>query len=311
MIGTPAAVVVAAVNNRPPAVVAAPQPIATIAPPDGSRESTAFPTIAANVKAPFGVRIAKLRMLLDTIDVTHDVSFGGTSITYIPRQGLLVGTHTVQIAGSLSNGQAFAQSWAFETTQPALQSIGPPSSSFNSYGSLTLSVSGSVFGPNQIMPVQLVAPPGGQAYAFVCNSPWQYPMYASPSSPFYSVTLQAPWGRQLSQCPVTAMYIGPNGEVLYAPFPVFVTFAPVAPYQTPAPRQQTPTPSPLPMSPSPAVSSPPRHIRPIPVVTRTPQTPGPVTQTPAPESHPIARPPVRVTPRPLPIRTKAPDSRSA
>lgn len=304
MLGLPAAIVVATVNNRPPAVAVSPQPIATIAPPADSKQATAFPTIAANVKAPFGVRIAKLQMLLDGVDVTRDASYGGTSITYIPRQGLLVGMHTVQIAGALSNGQPFSQSWSFETTQPALQSVGPPSSSFNSYGPLTLSVAGSVFEPNQMMPVQLVAPPGGQAYVFVCNSPWQYPMYASPSSPFYSVTLQAPWGPQLAQCPITAMYIGPNGEVLYAPFPVFVTFAPSRLYPTPVPYRATPTPPPV----SPAPSLPPRHIRPIPVVTRAPQTPGPVMQTPAPQSRPVYRPPVRVTPRPEPVRTKAPDA---
>ena len=281
--------------------IAAPLPVVSLGPPAGASEATAFPTITANIEAPLSVSIATLRVQVDGRDVTHDVSYAGTSITYIPRHGLPVGEHSVIISGTLTNGKPFDKQWSFETTLAAAESNGPAIGTYASSSGLQLSVGGDVFGPNQYMPIQLIAPPGGQAFAFVCNSPWQYPLYASPYSTFYSATLPAPFGTQIAQCPITAMYIGPNGVISYVPYPVYVTFQPV-PFQTPVP---------LPVA-SPA------RVRPGPVVTRAPQMPvqqavpaatpasSTTTTRPEPLPRPPYRPPVHIIPRPLPVRTAHP-----
>lgn len=301
---TDAAQTQVAVQTR---AVASPQPVVALAPPSGAREATAFPTITANIDAPMPVKIATLHVTVDGRDVTPDASYGGTSVTYIPRHGLAIGTHRVEISGTLTNGKFFNQQWSFETTVAALQSNGPATNDYGSPGALQLSVAGSTFEPNQYMPIQLIAPPGGQAFAFVCNSPWQYPLSASPYSSYYSATLQAPWGAQISQCPITAMYIGPNGQVFYAPYPVYVTFQPAYPYQTQWPQPQTPAPVP---------SATPMRMRPGPTTTRAPEvpmpqpatasTPAPSTITTHPMPRPIYRPPVHIIPRPMPVRTTHP-----
>ena len=310
MLGLLAAITIAAQTQlSAPRTVASPQPVVALAPPNGAQEATAFPTITANVDAPQMVKIATLHVIVDQRDVTPDASYGGTSITYIPRHGLPVGSHTVTIGGTLTNGKTFSQQWSFATTLAASESNGPAINTFGSPSTLQLSVGGSVFGPNQYMPIQLIAPPGGQAYVFVCNSPWQYPLYASPYSTFYSGTLQTPWGPQFSQCPVTAMYIGPNGQVFYAPYPVYVTFQPGYagyPYQTGWPAPQTPAPAP---------TATPSRLRPGPVVTRAPEVPVPQattykppasTTTTQPMPHPVYHPPIHIIPRPMPVRTAHP-----
>ncbi len=284
------------------AVVASPQPVVTREPSPNAQIASAFPTIAATIESRRGATIATVQLRLDGTDVTRDASYSGNSLTYIPRHGLPVGSHTVVITGLQTDGTPINEQWSFVTTAAALPSTGIAGPSYGMYGPLQLSVAGNVFGPNQYMPVQLIAPPGGVAYAYICNSPWQYPMFASPSSSFYSVTLQAPsWGAQALQCPISAMYITPSGQVLYAPYPVYVTLQPVWPQPT---WQASPTPAPAPT---------PVRVRPGPVVTRLPETPAPpapraVTQPvatahpPAVHASPAPRP-IRLPPRPRPERT--------
>ncbi|MDP9111396.1 MAG: stalk domain-containing protein [Candidatus Eremiobacteraeota bacterium] len=276
--------------------------VIAVTPANNASVASAFPTITATIDRPSYVNFGTIRLAVDGADVTGLASYSATSISYIPRRGFTVGSHVVALTGITSDGNPLREVWSFITTLPALQSTGAPAGAYGYFGGLHLSVAGSVFGPNQYVPVQLVAPPGGQAYAFVCNSPYQFPMYAPPSSSYYSATLPPPSNNALGQCPITAMYVSPAGQIMYAPYPVYVSFQPFT--STPVPAR----------TPVPAASPTPLQIRhlPGPVQTRAPGTPVPVMATPQPKAvltpHPVSKPVYREPepqPRPRPRPTPA------
>lgn len=129
--------------------------------------------------------------------------------------------------------------------------------------------------------VQLMAPPGGQAYASVCTSSYEFPLYANPGSQYYSGYVSTRRVSDRISCQITARYIAWNGAVTYAPYPAFIE---LLPFETPHPHA-TPTPTPTPEQ---------RHI-PLPPIRRA--TPEP-TATPTPQPTRTARPapPRRIRP---------------
>ncbi len=261
------------------------RPNVTVQPAANSLVATAFPTIALSLGANGNLNPATLRMTVDGVDVSRDASVGVDSLAYIPRHGLSLGTHVVSIDLITGNGAPLHEQWSFSTTLSAIPSVGTSDGGFYStFGAIQLSVSGNIFGPNQDVPVQLIAPSGGAAYAFECNSPYQYPMYASFSSSYYETTLQSPWTNRNIECPITAMWVSPNGNVYYAPYPVYVTFEPNTAY--------------------PAPSATPVRIAPGPVQTRRPNAPATASPRPIatahPENKPVYHAPIRLTPQPRP-----------
>lgn len=262
-------------------------------PAPDTRVGSAFPTIAASIGAASNLNFGTIRLLVDGLDVTPLASYGPTSIAYIPRSGLRVGSHTVTLNGITTDGAPLDTQWSFETTLPAVPSAASGANGYGGYGYLSglqLSVAGSVFAPNAAMPVHLIAPPGGAAYAFMCNSPYQYPMYAPPGSSYYSATLQAPLNGQSQQCPISAMYVAQNGQISYSPYPVYVTFGQPPPRPTATPSRHAPGPvQTRPPSTPGAPATPPAHATHAPVATPHPTT-KPVQYEPEPRPQPRATP---------------------
>jgi hypothetical protein len=263
-------------------------PIAPEQPSPDARVASAYPTISANLPIAAGRSIATLQIFVDNIDVTRDARYSGTFVTYIPRDGLNQGTHTVSIRGTANDGRPFQRSWSFETTAaPAPDVAAPPAGMMPM---IQLTVSGNQFIGGAPINLQMTAPPDGQAFAFVCTSAWQFPLYAAPTSPFYSGVIPTAVVGAAINCPVTAMYVARDGSVTYAPYPVFVQLLP--------PRTASPASTPMPKS-TPVPTS-----TPVPVPKATPAripVPTPVRKTPPPQApvvHRVIVPKVRVTPSP-------------
>ncbi len=285
---------VAVYTTSPQTVAASPAPSAQpvtvrgLEPAANSRVGSAYPTIAASLDLPNGSSIRSLTLLLDGIDQSMNATYQGTFVTYIPRAPLPPGNHTVQISGTSSSGVPFDTSWSFETTQapppPDTNTGGLPYYYNNNYVQLT--VPGTQFMGGAAVPVELVAPPGGSAFAFICTSSWQYELFSAPQSQFYSGSVPTPVVNSIINCPITAMYVAPNGAVTYAAYPQFVQLLPIA---TPQP---TPTPVPVP--------TPSRIPAPTPIATRTPAPSPTRTPHPVPTHNPIPRPPIPHPPAPRP-----------
>ncbi|MBV8638159.1 MAG: hypothetical protein JO322_08730 [Candidatus Eremiobacteraeota bacterium] len=265
-----------------PAVAPSAAPVKDKQPAPDAQVASAYPTISAHLPISARASIATLQVLLDNVDVTNDASYAGQFVTYIPRNGLQKGTHTVSITGSGSDGKKFQTSWSFETTTAPEPDTGGSAAMNNSFGQaipspVLLNVAGNQFVGGAPISVQMTAPPGGQAFAFVCTSAFQFPMYAAPYSQFYSASIPTSTVGAAMNCPVTAMYVAPDGTVTYAPYPVFVQLLPP---RSPA-VQSTPQPARAPLPP-------PVHRTPTPVATQAPSRP----------HAPIIVPKVRPTPAP-------------
>jgi hypothetical protein len=275
-------------SNVAAAPAATPAPYADgVQPAPNTRVGTAYPTISAAVPLAQNAAIASLHLTLDGIDVTRDAHYAGTYVTYIPRTGLSLGTHSVVVAGIDTAGRPFDSEWSFETTLPAAPDA---EQGFIGAESLLLNVYGTQFIGGSPISVQLTAPPGGTAFAFVCTSSWRFPLYAAPSSTLYSAQVQTARVDSPIYCPITAMYVAWNGTVTYAPTPVFVN---LIPDHTPVPAPaQTASPSP---SPGPAQTHVPvptpvrRQTPPPPVATASPKPKATSSPKPHPSVHPIPR----------------------
>ncbi len=262
---------------------ASPAPAIAEQPAPNTRVGSAYPTISANFPVAAGTSIASLRLLVDNVDVTKDARYAGAFVTYIPRDGLTQGTHTVSLSGTGTDGKTFQSSWSFETTTAAEPDVAT-TTPFYGTSPIQFNVSGNQFVGGAPINVQMTAPPGGEAYAFVCTSAWHFPLYAAPLSQFYSASIPTSAVGAAINCPVTVMYVAPNGSVMYAPYPIFVQLLPP---NTPAqPSTPVPQPTRIPVPPTVRRTPPPTPMR----------TPAPVTKvTPAP--HPrIGVPKVRPTP---------------
>jgi hypothetical protein len=299
--GTDRVVFVGVAPAPPPRAVPSPLqvPLSGLRPAPDSTVGSAYPTIAAKLDLGAST-IARMSITVDGTDVTAQATYDGSSVAYIPRDGLPVGFHTVTIDGNAGDGAPFDVSWSFHTAQPPAPDAPDAGVYYGAYR-LQLSVFGAQAVPGTPVGVQLIAPPGGTAYAFVCNSAWQYQLYAPEGSPYYNGSVLAPWTRFPVACPVTALYISAAGYAYYAPSPQYLTVLPQLPGTAPAPPNRT--------APQQAPSAPPPALRPPPAITPAPAlTPKPVaTRYPLPTARPVAtvRPPA---PRPRPRPTATPTS---
>lgn len=264
--------------------------VGSLLPTDYATIATGFPTISAVIGGNVPIRDAHLTV--DGVDVTDATTFDGTTLTYIPSQGLQLGAHRVSLSGVDTANVPFGRTWRFTTnTAPAPDyGAGVP---FQFY----LENGGGRFGYGNEMDFVLIAPPGGTAYLTACNSPSRNWMYESGTS--YRASLRAPYGVGNGYCPIEAVYIGWNGQVWYAPVPIFAHLYPYPydyydynrdrdrdryPHDRPTPRS---TPNRWPTKPTPAPTSQPTH------------EPGGPWQGQTPEP-PIARPPYQPAPSPMP-----------
>lgn len=285
-------------------------------PAPNMRASTAYPAIGATLQMPYNAAISSLQMLIDGNDVSQYATYQGGTILFLPRTGLSLGTHTVTISGTTNTGYPFNSGWSFETTQPPSY-VGPgiPLASQLHFSV----VGGNPYYPGQWMTLQLIAPPGGTAYAFTCFSSERWYMTGAPNSSYYTVSVQVPQDIYPdSRCPMNAMYVAWNGNVTYLINPIFVWIAPPHGYvrptpqptptylhtqpigrRTPAPPAPTPTPPlrRLPIegvnTPTPTPVIPPRVIRPTP---STAPTSRPVHKRPIDDDNGEQTPHVRPTP---------------
>ncbi|MBV8117530.1 MAG: copper amine oxidase N-terminal domain-containing protein [Candidatus Eremiobacteraeota bacterium] len=276
-----------AVASAAPLPTAPASGVAPMQPAANTRVGTAYPTVAAQLPIAPNAAIASLRLLLDGIDVTRDAHYAGTYVTYIPRTGLPTGEHHVVISGADTGGRPFSEDWSFETTTPAEADVATPGLGYGGYGDVQLNVFGSQFIGGAPMSVQLIAPPGGEAFAFVCTSSWRFPLYAAPTSQIYNGQIATARVTTPIDCPVTAMYVAANGAVTYAPYPVFVQLIPAS---TPAPAPTATPVVPTPMPSATRIPHPPVHRQtPAPTVTATPlprPTPTPRVLHVTPHVHP-------------------------
>ncbi|MDE2482601.1 MAG: hypothetical protein KGN02_10465 [bacterium] len=256
-----------------------PVPVSGLNPAPDSRIASAYPTISAQLQLDPDAFIRTLRLYLDGVDYTREASYDGVYVTFIPRRGLQPGTHDVRLDGTSSDGAPFHVAWQFETTlRPPRDDgdeNGPNLPGYYGFSPLQLTVFADSILGGRSLDVQLVGPPNGRAFAFICTSPWQYELYSAPQSPFYNGTLPTQVTNATIACPITAMFVSPNGAVTYAPYPQFVTILP----QPTAPPAPVPTPT---------------RLYPQPVATRSPE-PHPTT---APTAAPTARPTSHPTPHP-------------
>jgi hypothetical protein len=151
---------------------------------------------------------------------------------------------------------------------------------------MQFNVSGNQFVGGSPINVQLTAPPGGQAFAFVCTSAWHFPLYAAPFSQFYAASIPTSAVGAAINCPITAMYVAPDGSVTYAPYPVFVQLLP--PRNPAQPSTPVPQPTRIPVPPTVRKTPSPQPVR----------TTAPVTKSTPPAHTRIGVPKVRPTPHP-------------
>jgi len=264
------------------------QRVGSLLPAPNSTIGTGYPTISAVVGGD--VSVANANLSVDGVDVTDATTFDGTTMTYIPQQGLNVGTHQVSFSGVDQDDVPFNSTWSFTTSVAPAPDFGS-SVPFQFY----LENGGDLYGYGDELNFVLQGPPGGIAYLTSCASSQRFYLYGNGS--FYRGSLRAPYGLDNGYCPIEAVYVGWNGQIWYAPVPIFVHLRPRGYYNNGGYNgrpHNRPTPKPTP-----------NHWPPKPTPTPNPSTPHQPWpgQTPAP---PIARPPHRPAGTPMPGPTSAP-----
>jgi hypothetical protein len=259
-------------------------------PPPDARLSTEYPTIGAsldNARAPH----ESVHLSLDGVDVTAQSTFDGQTIAYVPRTGLITGTHRAEFYGTTEDGRAFSSTWSFVTDVP------PPSATgYVSSVPYQFYVSGpAVYYPGNWMHFVLVAPPGGSAVLELCGLGFQYPFWNDGNGATYQANVPAPFGYWLPSCTVNAIYTNWLGQMRYVPIP-----ANIALYTQPSIGE---TPPPAPVTGSPRRTLPvTRTIEPTaaPAKPATTTKPKPKTPLPKPEPPKPAPPKPPKPPKPAP-----------
>jgi hypothetical protein len=253
-----------------------------LTPAPQSNSDTAYPVIGASLSGATAATSA-VTLVVDGVDVTKSASFDGATISYLPRQGMQIGTHTVSFSGVSLAGTPFSATWSFSSSQAA-----PPDAPGMTPGQYQFYASGpTVYYPGDYMHFFLVAPSGGSARMQLCNLGYWYPMWNGGNGTTYEGYVPAPMGYWLPSCEVSAVYTDWNGREYYVPMPVFVTIY-TAPGPTPRPTA-TPKPRSAPPNPRRAAPTPtPRHAAPPRAATPPPRaaTPPPRAATPKPRSSP-------------------------
>ncbi|MDQ2663175.1 MAG: copper amine oxidase N-terminal domain-containing protein [Candidatus Eremiobacteraeota bacterium] len=282
--------------------------VLSLTPAPQARVAIAYPTISATFAGTSPVAAATVRLQVDGVDVTPMAAFTGNGITYIPREPMPQGAHSVSVAGVDDAGTPFAAAWSFESTAGAQS--GGASAPNDAWPGTTFAFyleGGDTFYRGDFMRFTLVAPPGGSAQIQLCGLPYSYALWSGYDASHYRATVPAPLGYLVANCPVTAIYTAWNGTQTIVPYPVYVSLFTAQrnglPQSTPAPGQRG-VPELRRLPPEPRRSESPPVPRPV-FVQATPRpaiTPAPVPATPRPATP---RPPER-TPLPRPHDTAAP-----
>jgi Copper amine oxidase N-terminal domain len=266
--------------------------VIALSPSPQSIVASAYPTISASLgtasAAPGAVTLA-----IDGQDETPLASFDGTTITYMPRIGLQRGQHTVTFSGRTFGGDEFSATWSFDTSLEA-----PPDAPSMSTYDYRFYASGPImYYPGDWMRFVLIAPPGGSAELQLCGLGYRYAMWNGGSGSVYEANFPAPNGYWISSCPVTATYVGWNGQRYFVPIPVVIGLYTRHNRAHPTPKPSA-APRPVPSSPRrPEPTPAPVHtLRPMPVATAQPQPTPRVHATPAPHPVPLPHPHPRRTP---------------
>jgi Copper amine oxidase N-terminal domain len=252
--------------------------------------STAYPDITASL-VDSSARPGQITLKIDGRDVTNLATFDGSTITYLPRTALPLGSHTVTFSGHTVSGDPFCAQWSFTTTStPPNEENAPP----QTYGYQFYANGPSLYQYGDWMHFTLLAPPGGSAYLQLCGLGYQYALWNGGNSSTYTADVPAPYGYWNPACQVTAMYTAWNGMQYAVPLPLLVGLYTlpqqpfiVLPLASPTPAART-------------IGLPPDKRRPEPASAATPH--------PAATAHPIRMQPVHVFQpmRPISVRRSPP-----
>ncbi len=289
--------VVAAAPNAPQQRTAS---VVQMSPASGSNINTAYPTISASLAQGTAAR-GQIALTIDGEDVTALASFDGSTITYMPREGLDRGTHSVTFSGRTLAGDPFSATWSFSTTRQAP----PDAPELTSYDYHFYASGPGAYYPGDWMHFVLIAPPGGSAQMQLCGLGYRYGLWNNGYGTVYEANFPAPNGYWMPSCTVTAIYTAWNGQQYFVPIPVIIGL-----YTGPRPGMPTPRPTSRPIphpggprrveptpSPTPVPTRKPLPARtPVPTPVPTPKPTAPATA--APTAAPVPRP--RRTPLPLP-----------
>ena len=266
--------------------------VVQMSPASGSNINTAYPTISASLAQGTAAR-GQIALTIDGEDVTALASFDGSTITYMPREGLDRGTHSVTFSGRTLAGDPFSAAWSFSTTRQAP----PDAPEVTSYDYHFYASGPGAYYPGDWMHFLLIAPPGGSAQMQLCGLGYRYSLWNNGSGTVYEANFPAPNGYWMPSCTVTAIYTAWNGRQYFVPIPVVIGL-----YTDPGRGRPTPRPTPRPI-PHPGG---PRRVEPTPAPTPVPTRKPQPAQTPVPTPAPTAAttaapmPHPRRTPRPLP-----------
>ncbi len=266
-------------------------------PAAGAQVATAYPNIAASLSGGTAAN-GDVMLTVDGKDVTALSSFDGSTVTYLPRTALPIGSHTVVFSGKDDAGNTFSSQWNFTTTSTPQADEGLP---LQSYGYQFFSNGSTWFRYGDWMHFTLIAPPGGSAYLELCNLGYQYALWNGGQGTNYIADIPAPYGYSISSCPVTAVYTAWNGTQYFVPYPVYVGL-----YTSPQPYIIGPgafaTPSPVPR----AIGLP-GERRPVPLQASPLPGPRPISK---PVVKPVAQPPIKPVSKPAPVQKPIPKSPS-
>ncbi len=208
------------------AIAQAPQ---TLIPPPNASVVTAYPIVSASLGGGISAASNAVALVLDGADVTAQTSFDGRTITYVPKAGLELGTHTVAFSGRTATGQPFSTQWSFQTNAPPMRDdasyangdyrffAGPP----------------QPYGAGAWMNLTLIAPPAGSGYAQICSPQFIYPLWNGGYGQRYRARVALPFPSMNGGCPITGIFIGRSGRPVYVPIAssngIFLTGSPLFP----------------------------------------------------------------------------------
>lgn len=268
-------------------------------PPPGSQVATAYPNIAASLSGGTAAH-GDVTLTVDGKDVTALSSFDGSTITYLPRIALALGSHTAVFSGNDDDGNAFSSQWNFTTNSTPQADEGSPP---ENYGYQFFASGPTWFHYGDLMHFTLVAPPGGSAYLQLCDLGYQYAFWNGGQGTNYIADIPAPYGYWIASCPVTAVYTAWNGTQYFVPYPVYVGL-----YTSPQPYLAGPGGFST-ASPAPRAIGLPGQRRPVPTPVKTLPMPRPISKPVAkpagepvkPVAKPVApqKPVQRVQPKPI------------
>ena len=89
--------------------------VRAMSPADGDRIRRVRPRISATIDdmAGSGIRNRDWRMYVDDVEVTNNATFRNGTVTYVPTQNLMTGTHWVRLEATDRAGNRVSKHWSF------------------------------------------------------------------------------------------------------------------------------------------------------------------------------------------------------